>query len=121
MEQLEEEHGVSDNRASSGQVPPPAPATVYPVPRSASVTDGGGVPVTVTGRGEVSAEPARLSVDGRPAVAVTAWTGPWPVTERWWDPVRTCRKARFQLVTVDGNAWLAFVQDGRWLIEASYD
>jgi protein ImuB len=109
------------DRPWPGRIPPPAPATVYPVPRSASVTDGGGAPVTVTGRGEVSAEPARLSVDGRPAVAVTAWTGPWPVTERWWDPVRTCRKARFQLVTVDGSAWLAFVKDGRWLIEASYD
>jgi len=56
-----------------------------------------------------------------PDFAVTAWTGPWPVTERWWDPEHACRKARFQLVTADGSAWLAIVQDGRWLIEASYD
>ena len=75
----------------------------------------------VTGRGQLSGEPARLSIGGGPPLAVTAWTGPWPVTERWWDPEHACRKARFQLVTVDGGAWLAVVQDGRWLIEASYD
>ncbi len=104
-----------------GQIPAPAPATVYPLPRSATVTDAAGVPVIVTGRGEVSADPAQLSVSGGPPLAVTAWTGPWPITERWWDPVQACRKARFQLVTVDGSAWLAVVKEGRWLIEASYD
>jgi len=104
-----------------GRIPPPAPATVYPEPRPAAVTDGSGSPVTVTGRGYVSADPVRLSVAGGPAIAITAWTGPWPVTERWWDPERACRKARFQLVTADGAAWLAAVMDGRWLIEASYD
>ena len=54
-------------------------------------------------------------------MAITAWAGPWPVTERWWDPAHARRQARFQLVTDDGSAWLAVVQDGRWLIEASYD
>jgi protein ImuB len=104
-----------------GQLPAPAPATVYPLPRPATVTDGTGTPVTVTGRGEVSADPACLSVAGGPPLAITAWTGPWPITERWWDPVQACRKARFQLVTIDGSAWLAVVKEGRWLIEASYD
>jgi protein ImuB len=104
-----------------GQIPAPAPATVYPLPRSATVTDAAGTPVTVTGRGEVSADPACLSVSGGPPLAITAWTGPWPITERWWDPVQACRKARFQLVTLDGSAWLAVVREGRWLIEASYD
>ena len=75
----------------------------------------------VNGRGHLSGVPGRLSVAGGPPVAVTAWAGPWPVTERWWDPEHACRKARFQLVTADGAAWLAVVQDGRWLIEASYD
>jgi len=109
------------DRPWPGRIPPPAPATVYPAPLQARVTDDSGTPVTVTGRGEVSADPARLSVDGGQPRAVTAWTGPWPVTERWWDPVHACRKARFQLVTIDGRAWLAFVHEGRWLIEASYD
>jgi protein ImuB len=109
------------DRPWPGRIPPPAPATVYPVPRPARVTDGSGTPVTVTGRGLVSSDPARLSVAGGRLLAITAWTGPWPVTERWWDPEHACRKARFQLVTIDGNAWLAVVMDGQWLIEASYD
>jgi protein ImuB len=109
------------DRPWPGQIPPPAPATVYQVPRQAKVTDGSGSLVSVTGRGHVSGEPTRLSFVGGPSLAVTAWTGPWPVTERWWDPEHACRKARFQLVTADGCAWLAIVQDGRWLIEASYD
>lgn len=109
------------DRPWPGRIPPPAPATVYPVPRQARVTDDSGSLVEVTGRGQLSGEPARLSIGGGPPLAVTAWTGPWPVTERWWDPEHACRKARFQLVTVDGGAWLAVVQDGRWLIEASYD
>ncbi len=109
------------DRPWPGRIPPPAPATVYPTPRPARVTDSSGVPVTVTGRGQVSAEPARLSVAGGRQLAITAWTGPWPVTERWWDPEHACRKARFQLVTIDGSAWLGIVVDGQWLIEASYD
>jgi protein ImuB len=108
------------DRPWPGSIPPPAPATVYPEPRPASVTDDSGKPVTVTGRGLVSTVPAWLSMGGGRPLAVTAWTGPWPVTERWWDPANACRKARFQLVTVDGNAWLAIVMNGQWLIEASY-
>jgi protein ImuB len=42
------------------------------------------------------------------------------VTERWWDPPHARRQARFQLVTEDGSAWLAVLQDGRWLLEVSY-
>src|ERR1022692_4182440 len=109
------------DRPWPGRIPAPAPATVYPSPRQARVTDGSGSLVEVTGRGQLSGAPARMSVAGGPPVAVTAWTGPWPVPERWWDPERACRKGRFQLVTADGAAWLAVVQDGRWLIEASYD
>ncbi len=104
-----------------GRIPAPAPATVYPVPRPARVTDDSGSAVTVTGRAMVSAPLAWLSAGDGPWLAVTAWAGPWPVTERWWAPESARRRARFQLVTEDGNAWLAAVQDGQWLIEASYD
>jgi protein ImuB len=103
------------------QIPAPAPATVFDVPLAAGVTDDSGREVTVSGRAQLSAPPARLSADGGPARAVTAWAGPWPVTERWWDPRHARRQARFQLVTEDGAAWLAALQDGRWLIEASYE
>jgi protein ImuB len=109
-----------------GRLPAPAPATICPVPVPVSVTDDSGAAVTVTGRAVVSAFPARLSAgrlsaDGEPWLAITSWAGPWPVDERWWRPPSASRKARFQLVTGDGSAWLATVQNGRWLIEAGYD
>ncbi len=104
-----------------GQIPAPTPSTVYPVPLAASVTDGSGMPVSVSGRAQLSAPPACLLAPGQPARAVTAWAGPWPVTERWWDLPQARRQARFQLVTDDGSGWLAVLQDGRWLIEACYD
>ena len=104
-----------------GRLLEPAPATVYRIPRSAKVTDKSGAAVTVTGRALMSAPPAWLSAHGEPWLAITSWAGPWPLTERWWCPAISRRQARFQLVAEDGSAWLAVVQDGQWLIEASYD
>jgi protein ImuB len=112
----------SPDRPWPGRLPAPAPATVYPVPLSASVTDESGEMVSVSGRAELSAPPAWLTVAGKPArAAVTSWAGPWPVTEQWWNPRHARRQARLQLITDDGDAWLAALQDGRWLIEACYD
>ena len=42
------------------QIPAPAPATVYADPRPASVTDSAGRVVSVSGRAQLSAPPARL-------------------------------------------------------------
>jgi protein ImuB len=109
------------DRPWPGTIPGPAPATVYPVPWPAGVTDSSGGTVTVSGRAQVSAFPARLSAGDGSSLAITSWAGPWPVNERWWDPAGARRQARFQFVTEDGKAWLAAVQDGRWLIEGSYD
>jgi protein ImuB len=94
---------------------------VLPAALPAVVEDAAGVPVGVTGRHMVTAAPARLSVDGRPAVAVTAWAGPWPVDERWWEPAGGRRRARFQMATASGPAWLLAVEGGRWWVEAVYD
>ncbi|MEP7024219.1 MAG: DNA polymerase Y family protein [Actinomycetota bacterium] len=104
-----------------GHIPPPAPATVFEEPRPARVTDDAGVAVQVTGRAVLSEKPAWLSADGGPWLPVTAWAGPWPVTERWWTKADGRRRARFQLVTEDGKAWLAALQDGHWVLEARYD
>ena len=104
-----------------GRIPVPVPATVCQDPLPARVTDATGAPVTVTGRALLSAPPARMSASGGRWLAITAWAGPWPVAERWWRPQAARRRARFQLVTEDGAAWLAAVQDGRWQIEARYD
>jgi protein ImuB len=109
------------DRPWPGGIPVPVPATVCQDPLPARVTDAAGAPVTITGRARLSAPPARMSAGGGPWLAVTAWAGPWPVAERWWRPQAARRRARFQLVTEDGAAWLAAVQDGRWQIEARYD
>jgi protein ImuB len=109
------------DRPWPGRIPVPVPATAYQDPLPARVTDAAGAPVTVTGRAQISAPPARVSAGGGPWLAITAWAGPWPVAERWWRPQAARRRARFQLVTEDGAAWLAAIQDGRWQIEARYD
>jgi hypothetical protein len=103
-----------------GRIRGAAPGVVYPFAREAEVTDDAGNAVTVNGRCAMSAAPARLAVDGEPSLRVTGWAGPWPLSERWWNPAAARRRARFQLLTDDGRAWLAVVQGGRWLIEASY-
>ncbi|MFD1827254.1 MULTISPECIES: Y-family DNA polymerase [Mumia] len=107
-----------------GSLPAPAPATVYDPPRPAQVVGASGQQVTVSARGMVTAAPARFGVEGRPAQGlqpVAAWAGPWPVDERWWDADQAVRAARFQVVGVDGSAWLLRVSDGTWCVEARYD
>jgi protein ImuB len=109
------------DRPWPGSIPVPAPATVYPDPLPARVTDASGGTVTVTGRACVSAVPAWLAAGAAPPLSVIAWAGPWPVSERWWEPGQARRRARFQMVTSDESAWLVTVQDGHWFVEASYD
>ena len=108
------------DRPWPGRVRGTAPGLVFPAAREAEVTDDAGRAVTVSGRCAVSAAPARLAVRGEPPQRVTGWAGPWPLSERWWDPSAAWRRARFQLATEDGRAWLAVLQDGRWLVEAGY-
>ena len=104
-----------------GRVPSPAPATVLPAPAPADVVDVNGRPVHVNGRGSASGAPARLAVEGRPPARVAAWAGPWPVDERWWDPSDHRRRARWQVVTTEGDAYLLSLEGGRWQVEAAYD
>jgi len=103
-----------------GRIAGAAPGVVYPAAREAEVTDDAGRLVTVTGRCVLSAVPARLVIGPEPPRRITAWAGPWPLSERWWDAVAARRRARFQLATDDGRVWLAVVRDSRWLIEAGY-
>ena len=98
-----------------GALPTPSPATVFAEPVAVEVVDGTGAPVTVSGRGAVSAAPARIGRAG-----ITAWAGPWVVEERWWDAARHRRLARFQLLTADGRAFLAAVERRQWWVLAEY-
>jgi protein ImuB len=103
-----------------GRLAAPAPAVVPAAPPDVELVDAAGAPVVVSARCEVSAPPAALAVRGRTA-AVTGWTGPWPADERWWDPDRARRRARFQVTTDDGAAYLLAVEGGRWHVEGVYD
>jgi protein ImuB len=105
-----------------GSIPPPAPARVFPEPRPAAVLSADGQPVRITERGSMTAAPARLQTEdsGAPLI-VEAWAGPWPIDELWWDPAAARQVARFQMVAVDGSAWLLVVEGDQWWTEARYD
>jgi protein ImuB len=111
-----------------GGLPPPAPAVVLRRRWPAAVVDGEGLAVTVDARGGLSGAPARLAVTApeRPPgewwwSGVAGWAGPWPVDERWWDPPARRRRARFQVVTAAGDAFVLVLEGGRWWVEALYD
>jgi protein ImuB len=103
-----------------GAVPAPSPAVVLSEARPAELVDAAGRPVEVSGRGELSSPPASLAIDGRDPQPVTAWAGPWPLDERWWEPRRHRRLARLQVVTADGAAHLVVAEHRRWWVAAAY-
>lgn len=103
-----------------GRLPGLAPAVVHDPPLPAQVTDESGRTVSVGGRGTASARPARLVVDRGKPVVISAWAGPWPLEERWWDGGGR-RRARFQVCTDDGAAYLLAREGRRWWVEATYD
>jgi protein ImuB len=91
---------------------------VEPLP--AQVVGADGTPLVVSGRGLLERAPARVGWDGRWS-DVTAWAGPWPVEQRWWDPAAAVRRARLQLTTADGSALLVSRSSGGWQVDAVYD
>lgn len=115
------------DRPWPGQIPGPAPSRVFGVPLEVEVVDESGAAVAVTSRGVVTGEPWRFRVGGGGPrsrwVPVASWAGPWPVDESWWLAAGSGgRSARFQVVGVDGRAWLLrWHEPGRWEAEAAYD
>jgi protein ImuB len=109
-----------------GSLPPPLPATVFAPPRSVGVFTVTGDHVDLDARGVVTGEPALFSLRSGPVTedstrAVSAWTGPWPVDERWWDSAEARSLSRFVLVDEKGLAWLLFLEEHGWFLEARYD
>lgn len=103
-----------------GRHPLPAPALVHRVPVPAEVAGADGLPVTVSGRGRLTAAPQTLSVGAGPPVGVVDWAGPWTCDERWWDRRASRRCARLQVACADLQAYLLVVEAGRWWVEATY-
>jgi protein ImuB len=110
-----------------GAVPPPFPARVFASPIPAELLDAADRPVVVSGRGEQSARPARITCRALPGGggAVRAAAGPWAHDVRWWDPRARCRRVLWQVVVDVGAggevACLVAVEGGRAGIEAIYD
>ena len=104
-----------------GSLPDPAPATVYELPRELIVLDAGGTPVSVDDRGTISAPPAVMVAQGGARRDLTSWAGPWPLDERWWDPLNARAAQRFQVVDDSGEAWLLVLDEGGWWAEGRYD
>jgi protein ImuB len=94
---------------------------VHATPLALTVLDEQGSPVRVSGRGQVSAPPSRVVFGPGDADAVVAWGGPWPVEERWWDPERSRRTARFQLQLASGRLLLVGLERQRWWLHADYE
>ncbi|KAA1415988.1 DNA polymerase Y family protein [Nocardioides humilatus] len=116
------------DRPWPGRIPGPAPSRVFAVPPAAEVVDEAGRSVTVTERGAVTGEPWRYRIDAAADVAarrwtpVASWAGPWPVDDAWWvSEGGAGRSARFQVVGVDGRAWLLVWRATGWEAEAGYD
>lgn len=110
-----------------GRVGGPAPAVVFGAGGAggaggsapADVIGAGGVAVEVSGQGLLNCAPASVSIAGGIPKAVTAWAGPWPIEERWWDRGGR-RRARLQVLLDDGEAHLLSREKGRWWVEGSY-
>jgi protein ImuB len=113
-----------------GTLPSPSPATVFADPHPAMVLDDDGEAVRVSARGIVSGRLASLLLltgddttgwrRGRPR-SIISWAGPWPIEERWWEPGRHRRLARFQVVTDDHDGFLVVAEHQRWWVSARYD
>ncbi|QNG19552.1 DNA polymerase Y family protein [Rhodococcus triatomae] len=103
-----------------GRLPAPSPAAVLARSPEVWVGDGAGAAVTVTGRGGLSAPPARLRWGSR-EWEVCGWAGPWPVDERWWDPAAADEAVRAQVLLEDSRALLVIHRHGRWWVEGIYE
>jgi protein ImuB len=108
-----------------GAIPSPAPTRVFIEPWATAVVGPEGRPVSVTDRGVLTCAPARFHTgSGSGWQRVEDWAGPWPVTEQWWETTNErpgALIARFQIVGVDGSAWLMRCDGDRWWTEAAYD
>jgi protein ImuB len=104
-----------------GALPDPPPATVYEMPRPLHVEDVRGRPVTIDERGRVSAAPAVIVSQTGTRRDLTAWAGPWPLEERWWDPAAARAVHRVQAVDASGCAWLLVRDAEGWWAEGRYD
>ena len=103
-----------------GALPEPFPGTVFALPPEVALHDAKGRTVLID-KAELSASPASLVLGSR-RLDLVSWAGPWPVTERWWDPAKARYAHRLQVLDERGIGWLLTTSEGhQWRIEARYD
>lgn len=99
-----------------GQLPAPAPATVFARPPTIELTSDG-VPVRMTERGGLSRPPDKLHFSNR-SHRIEGWAGPWPIHDRWWEG--QVPRVYLQVVS-DAGAWLVTGGEEGWRVEGVYD
>jgi protein ImuB len=100
-------------------LPAPFPALTVPA-EPVRLLDSTGAEVGVSARLAMTGVPVQLDAGGRTR-GVARWWGPWPVTERWWDPQSRRRGIRLQVVLDDGTALLLFLTGGVWTVVGRFD
>ena len=103
-----------------GRLPAPNPVLLVIPPVAVSLSTEEGAPFFVDGRGTTNGAPSVVVINGRNS-EVTAWAGPWPVDEQWWQQGSARRRARLQVVVATGAAYLLAQERGRWFLEGRYD
>ena len=104
-----------------GSLPGPLPTSVFTPPLPVAVLDQDGDMVAVDARGDLTADPTWISAGDGVRRGIRHWAGPWPVTERGWDPVRARAAHRFQVIDSAQAAWLLVCEEGTWQAEGVYD
>ncbi|MDO7867218.1 DNA polymerase Y family protein [Nocardioides jiangxiensis] len=112
-----------------GSLPGLAPTLVYDEPVPVRLLDAARALVRIGSRGDLSSDPVWLDPGplGDGLRRVTAWAGPWPIRQRWWDPSETRRVDRVQLVDDHDQAWLLLYEQlspdeaEPWSVEGRYD
>jgi nucleotidyltransferase/DNA polymerase involved in DNA repair len=102
-----------------GQIRSPSPTTTLCHPVAVELRDANDVPVTLSARGVLSAEPVTLLLTHYARRTISWYAGPWPLIERWW--VLNRRRAHVQLVLALGEAVLLVAEAGRWWLVGIYD
>ena len=134
QQRVREGRGVA--RQWRGALPRPLPTTVFAPALKVQLLDQRQCPVFVTGRHELSASPTFVVIEARHIAkaqavkpgtfAIATWAGPWPVEERWWDPMRRRRLARLQVVVGaehtggDDTVYLLSAEQREWSLVALY-
>jgi protein ImuB len=112
---------TSGGRGWVGELPAPAPTTVYDPPIEIQLLASSRQSVQVTSRGIMTAEPAWVIAPRHQPVGVIGWSGPWLLDERWWQAKHHRREVRMQLALADGRAIVVACRQGQWAVAASYD